>query len=383
MATLAPIVSHARDELIGRAGRAPSVGALFGETSARLRRLVPYDSAVWLAFDPATGLPTAPTRAENLSHACSGGEDCMRVWELEFLVQDVNRYRDLARAESPAAGLRLATDDRPARSARYRRFIAPNGFDDELRAVMRVDGAPWASVALFRDQGRPAFDTAETELVASVSAPLAAAVRDHARREARLGAGAGDRGPGLLLFAPGGELISANDDALAWLEELPADAGVTEAFSVPLPMVVAGTLMRARAIAEARDHGIARARVRSRTTGRWLVCHASRLRDGDGAPGCTALVIEPAQASEIAPIITQAYELSRREQEITQLIARGLSTADMAARLHLSAHTVRDYVKAIFEKVQVSSRGELVAKLFAEHYASAHLAPDSFTRADD
>jgi ABC-2 type transport system permease protein len=104
------------------------------------------------------------------------------------------------------------------------------------------------------------------------------------------------------------------------------------------------------------------------------VCHASRLRDGDGALGNTALVIEPAQASEIAPIITQAYELSRREQEITQLIARGLSTADMAAWLHLSAHTVRDYVKAIFEKVRVSSRGELVAKLFAEHYAPAHMA---------
>jgi hypothetical protein len=29
-------------------------------------------------------------------------------------------------------------------------------------------------------------------------------------------------------------------------------------------------------------------------------------------------------------------------------------------------------VKAIFEKVGVSSRGELVATLFAEHYAPAH-----------
>jgi DNA-binding CsgD family transcriptional regulator len=30
---------------------------------------------------------------------------------------------------------------------------------------------------------------------------------------------------------------------------------------------------------------------------------------------------------------------------------------------------VRDYVKTVFEKLGVSSRGELVARLFAEHYA--------------
>jgi hypothetical protein len=33
---------------------------------------------------------------------------------------------------------------------------------------------------------------------------------------------------------------------------------------------------------------------------------------------------------------------------------------------------VRDHVKAIFGKVGVSSRGELVAKLFAEHYEPMH-----------
>ncbi len=43
----------------------------------------------------------------------------------------------------------------------------------------------------------------------------------------------------------------------------------------------------------------------------------------------------------------------------------------MAAELFLSTHTVRDYVKSVFDKVGVSSRGELVAKLFAEHYSDA------------
>ena len=54
---------------------------------------------------------------------------------------------------------------------------------------------------------------------------------------------------------------------------------------------------------------------------------------------------------------------------MVRAVARGSSTPEIAAELFLSAHTVRDYITAVFEKVGVSSRGELVAKLFAEHYS--------------
>ena len=368
--------AYRRDLLIEHAGVARDVKALFREVSSRLRQLVPFDAALWLATDPATALPTAPTLTENF---VDRHVDCLGYWQREFLVDDANLYRDLARAERPAASLRVTTRDRPARSARFREFMRPNGFDDELRAVMRVDGRPWAQVGLFREQGRPPFAAEETELLAGIAAPLASAVRDHARRGA-VPAEAGERhGPGLMLFAPTGELVSTNDDAHAWLEELawldqwrPAAKDSTAVTG--LPLVVASTLMHARAIAEERDSGAARARIRS-SSGRWLVCHASCLRDADGEIGSTALVIEPANAAEIAPIIVRAYELSPREHEITQLIALGVGTAEIAARLHLSTHTVRDYVKAIFEKVGVSSRGELVAKLYAEHHAPIQLDP--------
>jgi DNA-binding CsgD family transcriptional regulator len=88
-----------------------------------------------------------------------------------------------------------------------------------------------------------------------------------------------------------------------------------------------------------------------------------------GVEGSLAVVIEPAKASEIAPIILKAYELSPREQEISCLLGRGLTTIEIAHRLYLSPHTVRDYIKSVFDKVGVSSRGELVARIFAEHYA--------------
>jgi DNA-binding CsgD family transcriptional regulator len=366
-------------ELIERAGRAGSVRELFAAASARLRGLLPHDAAVWMATDPATILPTAPTRAENLGEF--GGRDaCVRLWELEFLVEDVNLYHDLARADRPAASLQAATNGLPERSPRYREFLRPHGYGDELRGVLRVDGNAWAAVTLFRSEGP--FDAAETELIASLSEPLGEAVRDHAQ-PAPPGAPPPDRGPGLMVFDATGELVSMNDDALAWLDELAGDIGGDDRFGVRLPMTVLSTLMRARAIAAARDSGTARARLRSSASDRWLVCHASCLRDADGAIGDTALVIEPAAPAEIAPLVTQAYDLTPRERQITQLIARGHGTGEIAARLHLSAHTVRDYVKAIFEKAGVSSRGELVATLFAEHYAPLHLDPNGLDAVQD
>jgi hypothetical protein len=48
-------------------------------------------------------------------------------WESEFLVEDVNLFRDLLSSETPSAGLRARTDGRPARSTRYRRFLRPMG----------------------------------------------------------------------------------------------------------------------------------------------------------------------------------------------------------------------------------------------------------------
>jgi DNA-binding CsgD family transcriptional regulator len=58
-------------------------------------------------------------------------------------------------------------------------------------------------------------------------------------------------------------------------------------------------------------------------------------------------------------------------------VARGHTTAEIATRLRLSAHTVRDHLKAIFTKVDVSSRGELVAKLFGEHAGPLLYEPDA------
>lgn len=358
--------------VVSTAERAADEVELFRRASVRLRRLVPFHSAVWTAADPDTGLITAPMLVEDLG----SGEGCAAYWESELLEENVLPFRELARATVPAAGLRAATGDLPARSTRFRRLLLDQGVYDELRAVLRVDGRTWGLVSLFRTTD--AFRPDEVALLADLSRPLAARLRTLARPPAstpRTDAPA----PGLILFDESGAATSMNDEARHHLAMLPGGPSYASALGVRLPIWVIGVAFQARAIADGRDHGNARVRIRT-TEGRWLVCHASCLSGPVGSPGPVALVIEPATPSDLAVLIADAYALTPRELQITQLLARGMSTAEIAATLVISPHTVRDHLKAVFAKAGASSRGELVARLFTEHYWPALPAPEPLAR---
>jgi DNA-binding CsgD family transcriptional regulator len=284
-------------------------------------------------------------------------------------------YRDVARSESGAATLYEATDSHPARSPRYTEFLAPQGFGDELRAAFRVAGSTWGVVDLLRDRSRPPFSAADMEIVRRIAPAIGLALRSFAAA-AQVAPGARPfDGPGTALFDGSGRLLSLDEQA----ERLFAEMGVAhwDPGTVPQAMTpIYAVVARASAIQAGTDRGPAAARVRA-LSGRWLSVHASCLRGAGGEPGPTALTIEPAKSAQIAPIIVEAYALTPREQEITRAVARGLSNQEIGAELFLSPHTVRDHLKAIFAKVGVSSRGELVAKLFAEHYGPALHGPEA------
>jgi DNA-binding CsgD family transcriptional regulator len=52
-------------------------------------------------------------------------------------------------------------------------------------------------------------------------------------------------------------------------------------------------------------------------------------------------------------------ELTKREQDVVDAVAEGLSNREIAARLRLSEHTVKNYLFRIFEKLGVSNRVEV------------------------
>ena len=54
--------------------------------------------------------------------------------------------------------------------------------------------------------------------------------------------------------------------------------------------------------------------------------------------------------------------LSQRELEVLQLVAQGLSNHEIGERLFLALDTVKGHNRKIFEKLQVQSRTEAVAR---------------------
>ena len=63
-----------------------------------------------------------------------------------------------------------------------------------------------------------------------------------------------------------------------------------------------------------------------------------------------------------------ADTLTRREHEILALLVDGLTNFQISARLGLSENTVKYYLKAIYQKLDVNSRGAAIAKYVAGTY---------------
>ena len=76
-----------------------------------------------------------------------------------------------------------------------------------------------------------------------------------------------------------------------------------------------------------------------------------------------------------------AYSMSPREARATSLVLQGLSAKEIGAETHLSPCTVQVHLKALFAKVGVRSRRELVARIFEQyhwpHFGIAENPPES------
>jgi DNA-binding CsgD family transcriptional regulator len=352
------------------------------EAVRRLRKLIPVDASFFATADPATLLFTSAVADDILARATP------QFVENEFLQDDSVKFASLTRRHSPVDSLGVATKGELDLSPRYREILAPIDLGDELRAALVVGSKCWGFVCLHREHSSPNFTPSEAAFLAKLTPHLAEGIRTALLIGDGRATPLPPEGPGLVLLADDLSLAAITPAAEAWLAEIavsdwPGSSELPEAVYA----VAARLLALERSTSYAPRELMPRTRLKT-ASGQWLVLHASTLR-AVGAEGRIAVIFEEARPSEIAPMIVDAYGLTKREGEITKLVLRGLSTAEVSAELHITSNTVRDHFKAIFDKVGVRSRRELVGQVFAQHYqprmATGHRidADGWFTRAPD
>jgi DNA-binding NarL/FixJ family response regulator len=105
----------------------------------------------------------------------------------------------------------------------------------------------------------------------------------------------------------------------------------------------------------------ARGYVTKTISGEELAEAIDRVAEGDAvfSPRLAGFVLDAFRAGERVHGDAELEELTPREREVLQLIARGYRYKEIAARLHLSVKTIETHVSSVLRKLQLSSRAEL------------------------
>jgi len=97
-----------------------------------------------------------------------------------------------------------------------------------------------------------------------------------------------------------------------------------------------------------------------------LVDAISKVLQGEApmSPGIARMVLQSMQQAKQP--LANTYSLTQREKEILSNLSKGNSYKMIAADLAISIDTVRSHIKKIYEKLQVHSQVEAIAKAMNE-----------------
>jgi DNA-binding CsgD family transcriptional regulator len=347
--------TRALDKITQISSTAPDLVSLWREASGVLSEVVPhYQYPCWYTLDPASLLITSHFNeyVQEFPHEALANE---------YYGDDVNHLVDVVRSRSGISTLHEATGGDPSASPRWHANMAMGGDQEMIARLQTHGGEAWGAVGLYREAGQPMFETAEKAFMAAATPVLAAGAR-RALLLAEANEPDSPDSPGLVILTDEWEVESTTPGVDRWLAELPDGDWPAGKLPSGVLAVAARALDSARRPAGAE---VAVSRVRARN-GTWVVLHGVTLVSDQRARA--AVIVEPAHPARIVPLLMAAFGLTEREKDVTRLVLQGASTSEMATDLALSAHTVQQHLKSIFEKTGVRSRRDLVGKVFFAHY---------------
>lgn len=337
--------ARARDRLLAVAD-APGSGDVCDAIVRAFHEIARFSGAAVMTTDPQTHLPSGGT-VEGFAP-----EDCGPFWDNELADPDFNKFTELARRVDPVATLLDAVDGDLARSPRYVKLYSGLGAADELRVAF-VAGSSCLAVGVFvRAEADGPFTAGE---LADVRRLLPVATRVVRQTFGTIQHETTTQPPVVVLLDADDRVTAMTAGGQQLLDDLRVN-GVDG----DLPGVVQVAARKARRRRAATN---LTTRLRGRS-GRWLRLHVSPV---EGDADVVAVTVETARPDDLVRILLDSYGLTPRETEIVLQLCRGLSSKEIAADLSISTHTVRDHLKVIYTKADVTSRGELVASLFSNH----------------
>ena len=334
---------RARREIAALAASGLGVSDLHAEAIRVIGRDVRTELTCWAALDPeslvismmTSGEPRVPSQFEPL------------LADAEYSLSEPHSFAAMAKRKEGLTRMSDLPLRDQERSARYQNVWRPLGVNQELRVLFDYDGAYWGAAGLVRIGSD--FTARELEYLAAVAPAIAEATRvavrsDLARRD-------DGPSPAIVIVSADGALRSTTTEARVWEAKLNSrDPG---RFSVMMKIMAKG--------AQTSTSGGFRARM-SDGRGDWAVVQASTLV-GPDEHGDVAISLESAGGEQLTSMLFAAYGLSPRERDVCREVIAGHSTTVIAQHLYVSANTVQDHLKSAFAKVNVRSRGELVARL--------------------
>jgi len=344
-----------RRDLAALAGAGLDVDEFQAAAADVVRRAVPYDATCWATVDPQTNMLTGSITL----HFDPSPDVEARFAETEAEGSDLHSFHQIIGRPLPVARLSDAGRAAISASPRLAEIYRPLGFRHELRAAFTAHGSCWGVAGLLRDAAGSDFGDEEVAFFESATTVIASGIR-RAVLAAPSSNGPAAPGSAVIVVAHDGTVAAATPKAREVLSD-PTHSG-NRRVGLAVRSVVAAVRLRGV------DHASARVRDRN---GAWMTVTAAPLEDG--RPNRQVVVtMESTPGSDLADLLLTAHGLTRREQEVCREILAGRSTAEIAAALFISANTVQDHLKSVFDKVGVRTRRELVARVAPSRGDSTH-----------
>jgi DNA-binding CsgD family transcriptional regulator/PAS domain-containing protein len=280
----------------------------------------------------------------------------------------LDEYEAYGRADDPVLDF-VIKQHRPIDSSRVvngdrwecsgaRSALGTVGYAHSLEAPVLVSGLLFGTINFARAETQPAFDDVDLVSARLVAEQLGLATERALRFETT-----GQRATVLetvLDRIPQAVVVTDLDARLLFRNRAARnEPSISAAFTTQTAQgnPVGDTI--AEAMEEFRLNG-KRAHtcsVRERGSDRQVIVKSYRLSDQQNA--AMTLVFTCAEEQQANRLPAWGV-LSRREQEIAELVSQGLTTKQIADRAFISENTVKQHLKRVFAKTDVRNRAELV-----------------------